>query len=161
METEKQPRAGSGWIYTGRSPHAERQNSMFERGRFRVISGLGPMELPQSGGKIGPTWHASLARRGSRRPTNDEVRKFLRDFDLVGAEEDNHMPGLARHFFQPVDPAYHGVCDCKTTEATIVEPDGHRWQNATDGSRCGGCEFERISGTPCKIHATTQRETAR
>ncbi len=149
---EKQPREGSGWSYTGRALTAEAENSTFARGRLHVISGYGQMELPQSGGRHGPTWHVSLMRRGRRRPSNDEVRKFLRDFDLVGAEEDNHMPGLARHFFQPVDPAFRGVCECKTTEETIVEPDGHRWQNATDGSRCGGCEFERISGTPCKVH---------
>ena len=149
---EKEPRS-AGWKRIGEIQNRYGRALLFERGRFRALSTLDEMELPQSGGKVGPTWHVSVSRRGRRRPTPAELRPILRDFDMLDAEEDNHMPGRARHFFLPVDPRYRGVCDCKETEETLVEADGFRWQNATDGSRCGGCAFEEISGKPCEIHS--------
>lgn len=118
-----------------------------------AISTLEEVELPGGEGLTGPTWHLSVSRLG-KRPRERDVEHALRDFELVGAEEDNHHPGGARHFFLPVDPAYQGQCECKTTEDVIVEPDGYAWTNPKPAAieACRGCEFERLRGKPCPIH---------
>lgn len=131
--------------------------SFWARGTVRVMSELANVELPGSGGAVGPTWHVSVSRLG-KRPKRRDVDHALTDFGMRGAEEDNHHPGGARHFFLPVDPAFRGVCECKTTEDVIVEPDGYRWTNpkahAVEG--CRGCAFARaFGGKPCPIHGWT------
>ncbi len=72
----------------------------------------------------------------------------------MGAEEDNHEPGNARHFFVPVDKAKRGICECKTTEEVHVEPNGHTWTNPRPetGEACRGCETAHITGNACPIH---------
>lgn len=114
-----------------------------------VISALELAEYP-SGGGTGPQWHISVSERGAR-PTPKGLKRALISFDLVGAEEDNHHPGIARHFWMPVDPARRVDCECKTDEATVVEPDGYTWTNPIDGP-CRGCEYQRMHGTPCPLH---------
>jgi hypothetical protein len=143
-----------GVIWTGATTLAA---SRWQRSAVIVISALEMAELPGAGGAVGPTWHASISRLG-KRPKPRDVERCLRDFGLVGAEQDNHHPGGAKHFFQPVDPRYRGVCECKTTEQVITEPDGYQWTNPKDGSACRGCEFERLRGRPCPIHGR-QRAT--
>lgn len=82
------------------------------------------------------------------------MRRALRAFGLVGAEEDNHSPGSARHFFQPVDPAYRGVCECKATEVQMADPDGYRWSQAIDPASCSTCKLYALLGQrPCPLHA--------
>lgn len=122
------------------------------RGPLRVISSVGMMELPDGGGEQGPTWLISVSSGGTR-ATDREARRALRDFGMAGAEEDNHTPGIARAFFLVVDPARRVDCECKTTETVIVEEDGYRWSNPTDGP-CRGCEFESIAGPArrCPLH---------
>jgi hypothetical protein len=129
------------------------QALMFQRGPLCVISGLEVAELPDGTG-TGPQWHVSVSRANGR-PTDDDMRIVLRDFELVGAEEDNHHPGVARHFWMPVDPAHRVDCECKIEEETIVEPDGYRWTNPRAGEgACRGCELELMVGQRCPIHAT-------
>lgn len=127
--------------------------SRWQRGSVIAISALEVVELPGGDGAAGPTWHLSVSRMG-RRPKARDIEHALRDFGLVGAEEDNHHPGNARHFFQPVDPAFRGICECKTNEDVVVDPDGYTWTNpkanAVEG--CRGCEFERLRGKPCPVH---------
>lgn len=78
-------------------------------------------------------WHLSISCVGlRRRPNTTEVKRVLKAFDLVGAEEDNHRPGIARHFWMPVVPEKRIPCECKATEIKIVEPDGFRWQCEPD-----------------------------
>lgn len=127
--------------------------SRWRRGPVIVISTLVDAELPGEGGGVGPTWHASITRLG-KRPRPRDVERFLRDFDLVGAEEDNHHPGAARNFFLPVDPALRGQCECKTTEDVITEADGYQWTNpkSTALEPCRGCELETMRGKPCPVH---------
>lgn len=123
-----------------------------------VISTLDHAELPGGDGVVGPQWHVSISRvsvSGQKRAGATQVRLALRAFGMVGAEEDNHHPGLARHFWLPVDPAYRGVCECKAEEVVVVEPDGYTWQN--DPLSCRGCEFHATHGHPCPIHAPMHR----
>lgn len=116
----------------------------------RVISALQLADLPDGSGEIGPQWHISISNKGKRPKTTFTT---LRAFGMAGAEEDNHHPGIARHFWMPVDPARRVDCECKEVEETIVEPDGYRWQNPKEGDgECRGCEFERMMGKRCPIH---------
>lgn len=133
--------------------------SRWQRGSVIVISTLVDAELPGDEGGIGPTWHVSISRLG-KRPKPRDLEHALRAFDLALAEEDNHHPGGARHFFLPVDPARRGLCECKATEQVIVEPDGYAWTNPHDVAQgaCRGCELERMRGKPCPIHSTAAAE---
>lgn len=124
--------------------------SRWQKGAVVALSALIHCELPDGSGRVGLTWHASVSRLG-KRPRPRDVEHFLRDFRLAKAEEDNHHPGAARHFFLPLDPAERRDCECKTTETTLTEPDGYRWTNPIDGP-CRGCEYARIGGKPCPVH---------
>lgn len=136
------------WQEVPTSPEVLRLSSVsstWMRGRLLVISSL---ELEA---REGPTWHISISSNG-RRPIPREVRRALMAFGLLGAEEDNHHPGRARHFWMPVDPARRGkACACKRNEDLIEEPDGFTWTNPKDGS-CRGCELESMIGAPCTLH---------
>lgn len=72
---------------------------------------------------------------GRRRATDAEIADVLRDFDMGGAEEDNHQPGYIRMFFLLADPrpGEEGVqCECKTDEQLVVEADGFRWSRTRE-----------------------------
>jgi hypothetical protein len=71
-------------------------------------------------------WHPS---EKPRRASDAERDLVLRDFDMLGAEEDNHEPGIARHFWRLCEASSDEAmgCECKETEELVVEPDGHRW----------------------------------
>ena len=122
----------------------------WERRGVVVMSTLDQAKLPQRD-EIGPQWHISISNGGRYRPTQAEVDRALRDFDMVGAEEDNHHPGIARHFWMPVDPAFRVPCECKEDEVEVVDADGYRWSN--DASECRGCEIARaIPWRTCPLH---------
>lgn len=76
--------------------------------------------------------HVSISIDGWR-ASDDVVRSVLADFDLEGAEEDNHSSGRARHFWLDRGVKVQPECPCKSTEETIVEPDGYRWQRPKGG----------------------------
>ena len=76
---------------------------------------------------IVPSFHLSISANGQR-PSDDVIRGVLADFNLEGAEEDNHSPGRARHFWLDEGRDIQPDCECKRTEETVVEPDGYRWQ---------------------------------
>jgi hypothetical protein len=131
---EKRPR-GSAWIEI-ETPETLilRLNpiamSTWVRPGFRIISGLELAEAPHGKDRSIPQWHMSIARISSARTRarDHDVQRFLVAFAMQGAEEDNHEPGLARHFWMPVDPTERVDCECKADEVTTIEPDGHRWQ---------------------------------
>jgi hypothetical protein len=129
--------------------------SRWQRGAVVVLSTLIECELPDGSGRTGLTWHASISRLG-KRPRPRDVEHFRRDFGLLEAEEDNHHPGGARHFFMPLDPSERRDCECKATETIIREPDGYQWTNPVD-EPCRGCEFSRLRGKPCPIHGAEAR----
>lgn len=134
--------------------------SRWRSGPIIVISALEDAQLPGAPeGTTGPQWHISISCDGKRRPKPHHIRRALRAFDMVGAEIDNHHPGLAQHFWKPLDPAYRTNCECKETEATITEPDGYTWTNPhpETGEECRGCEYARAFGRPCSIHGKYEK----
>jgi hypothetical protein len=70
----------------------------------------------------GPCWHVSVVsttRAGFACVAPDAAVDLVRrDFDLLGAEEDNHVPhGKARNLWLPVRHEHQGVeCSCKEDE---------------------------------------------
>lgn len=104
------------------------------RERLLVVSSAPVAEFR---GELRPQWQVSASKvfvgGHERRPTDDEVAFVLREFRIVGAEEDNHMPGLARHFWMLCDlaPGDEMGCECKEGEETVVEPDGFKWQRTS------------------------------
>ena len=125
---------------------------------IQVISSLDFAELPQSGGQAGPTWHISVAMRGGRRAKPELVRMARLAFGMADAAEDNHHPGVARHFFMPVDPQWRGVCECKDTELTLVDETGYEWTEPVKDGECRGCELAVRSGgkVVCPRHDPTK-----
>ena len=101
----------------------------------------------------GLQWLVSVSENG-RRPSRRALRLALKAFNMLGAEEDNHHPGIARHFWRPVDPAHRVECPCKASETIVTESDGYRWTNPADvdAQGCRGCDFERLLGKPCPLH---------
>lgn len=151
---ERRP-AGPGW---SQIPVPERLRASFgrcpmsawQKGEICVLSTLERAELPDRSG-IGQQWHVSVSRRGQGRSSDHECGEALNAFGLVGAEEDNHHPGITRNFWLPVDPTRRVDCECKETERTIAEPDGYRWTNPREGA-CRGCELENMIGLRCPLH---------
>lgn len=119
----------------------------------RVITALETADAPDGTHEPIDQWHVSISRQ-ARRPDDEAVERALKAFDMVGAEEDNHHPGIARHFWMPCDPVRRVECECKSTEDVIVERDGYMWTNPKPetGETCRGCDLEKEMGSPCPIH---------
>lgn len=123
--------------------------SWWRCGDLVVASSLVNAQYP-SGDGVGLQWTVSVSAAG-RSTTRAERREALRAFDMLGAEEDNHFPGVARHYWKPLDPSRRVDCECKSSEVVVVEADGRRWTNPRDAP-CRGCAFAVVSGRPCPIH---------
>lgn len=136
-------------------------HSGWRRGKIVVISSLTMAEAPDGRGDVIPQYHLSVSRRG-RRPLPKDIKAVLRSFGMrhQAPEEDNHHPGVARHFWLPLDPARRVDCECKSEEVTVVDPDGYTWTNPTDPSDCRGCELARLTAKPCPIHAPDRVESS-
>jgi hypothetical protein len=150
--TSHERRPGPGWSecpvpQAVRVAIRARSLSMWERKGVRVLSALEDAELPRGG--AGPQWHVSISRIGAL-PRPADVERALSAFGLVGAEEDNHHPGNARHFWMPLDPRERVDCQCKETEEVVVT-DGVAWTNPREGA-CRGCEIEPLTGRACPLH---------
>lgn len=85
----------------------------------------------------GPEYHLSISYRASdgstQRCSSNEANEVLRQFDLDGAEEDNHVPhGMVRNFWRPVADHLVGMeCACKAQESAIRENKGdYVWRPA-------------------------------
>lgn len=146
------PRSPS-WVCVARFPQSilyPPSGAVFELGRVRVISTRVNAKYPDSDG-IGPQDHMSVSQ-GGHRPAKRALAMALAAFGMTGAEEDNHHPGVARHFWRPVDPAHRVACECKEDEALVVEPDGYVWTNPVEGP-CRGCWLELLTERPCPIHS--------
>ena len=85
-------------------------------------------------GLVCPHNHVSVSVHPGlgRRPTDEEMAKVRHAFDMHDAEEDNHQPGQIRSLFLPLHlpRGAVGVCDCKSDETLVVEPDGFVWSKA-------------------------------
>ena len=145
-----------GWsrIPTDLMPGAGPLTSAWQSGPVCVVSSLTMAELPDGDG-LGPQWQISISNRG-KRPGPGHVTKALRAFGMLDSEEDNHHPGIARHFWLPVDPAHRVDCECKSDETTVVDVDGYAWQN--DPAACRGCEYEMLLGKPCPVHTVAAKD---
>lgn len=72
---------------------------------------------------LGPEYHLSVTRCGWRLDAQ-EIPEILATFQMEGADEDNHFPGRARHFWMPVNESLRGyVCECKKDEPAIQDGD--------------------------------------
>lgn len=85
------------------------------------------------------------------------MRRALRAFGMVAAEQDNHHPGNACHFWMPLDPSKRVDCECKNDEVVVTDKDGYQWTNPHDAAECRGCDFARLpTGKPCPIHSNVE-----
>lgn len=162
MSPEARRPQGIGWSLVGdfTDPTGSRVFGWVHRASgAQVLSSIALARLPRSG-RTGPQWLVSVSSRGGdrvERPSPAQVTLMLCAFDMLAAEQDNHHPGGARHFFLPVDPAERVACECKADEITIVDPDGYTWTNPAGGEECRGCDLaaalaKTASPRPCPIH---------
>jgi|APDOM4702015159_1054818.scaffolds.fasta_scaffold43601_3 hypothetical protein len=162
--TERMPNKRAHWVCLVRAQavlenRAGDRSSAWQRGPLKVISALEWAELPDGSGYLGLQWHISVSR-WPERANDDDVKRALRDFGMLGAEEDNHEPGVVRNFWMPLDADARVDCECKTTEVVLVEQDGHVWTNAVDPNSCRGCHYEKLFGKPCRIHSTAKSDNS-
>jgi hypothetical protein len=75
--------------------------------------------------KLGPEFHVSVSKMGQR-CSSEEAAWVVEQFDMLGADEDNHVPfGKVRNFWKPVAEKLHGyVCPCENDEQAIKEDKG-------------------------------------
>jgi len=106
------------WATLGFAGHAWRHDC-----GLYVISALEVAK--QDGVDKGPEFHISITMRGERCSSADALWTVAQ-FDLDGAEEDNHVPdGRARNFWRPVADRFVGIdCACKDDEAVMREEKG-------------------------------------
>jgi hypothetical protein len=92
---------------------------------FKVLSAV-EVAIDKDGIDRGPAYHVSISKRGERRVSSTDAKMILRQFDLDGAEEDNHVPhGFVRNFWRPVADRFVGMeCACKAEEPAIREDKG-------------------------------------
>lgn len=83
--------------------------------------------------EVVPQYHLTISKRtqqGIQRCSAAEALWVLAQFDLIDALEDNHGP-VIRSFWRPVaDPLAGKDCECKDTEAAIVDGD-FEWRPLT------------------------------
>lgn len=112
---------------------------------FQVISAV-EVARDADGIDRGPEYHISMCklatlivtgRRTRLRCTSQEAQEILRQFDVYGAEEDNHVPGgLVRNFWRPVADRFVGLeCACKADEPAMVEDQGDYVWRGVDVSK--------------------------
>ena len=154
---ERLPRTGWSRLPDPRMLPSVTSASCWQRGNVVVISALENAEAPDGRGDTIPQWHVSVSERGER-PSARGLARALGDFGMVGTEEDNHHPGIARHFWLPIDSARRVDCQCKTDEVVVREADGYTWTNPKSGeAECRGCELERLLAKPCPIHSKKEQ----
>lgn len=107
------------------------ETHIFVNGHMRVLTSA---EMADYRGKVYPHNHVTVSVHPSlgRRPTDAEMLAVRHAFDMHDAEEDNHQPGRIRNLFLPLHlpRGTVGVCDCKSDETIVVEPDGFQWSKA-------------------------------
>ena len=124
----KRPK-GKGWVEGPTAPVSEMFGypSKYWFYPERKIAVISAVEVASDPGEIelGPEYHISISKNRSRCSTN-EARFVLKAFDMIDADEDNHVPGgFVRNYWKPVAENLIGyVCPCKEEEPAIVEDKG-------------------------------------
>lgn len=110
---------------------------------FHVDSGLfviSAVEVAKDADGIdrGPEYHVSVSQSGHmgppRRCTSGDAMWVIAAFDMLDAEEDNHVPnGVVRNFWRPVADRLVGIeCACKDAEPVMREEKGdYIWRGVT------------------------------
>lgn len=99
------------------------------------IFALSAVEVAKEPGKpdLGPEYHLSVSANGMRCTAADALWT-LAQFDLLDAQEDNHVPsGRVRNFWRPVADHLSGYeCPCVADEPNIKEDKGdYVWRGIT------------------------------
>lgn len=125
----KKPIEGS-WDYRGKITRDVSEMFVYDHILgMRVISSIDFIK-----GK--PEWHLSVSKAKFSgysgdvelsRPSIEEARRILKQFGAEDFDEDNHVPGKARHFWLAVTPTLRKPCDCKENEKPIIEGE-YEWR---------------------------------
>lgn len=91
---------------------------------FIVISAV-EVAKDKDGIDLGAEYHVSISHNGGRCSSHD-AHWILRQFDMEGSTEDNHVPhGVVRNFWKPVAENLIGIkCKCVDDENAIKENKG-------------------------------------
>lgn len=168
--SEKLPSKLAGWRRSNRLDpgqmelHSAISISAWQRRGVFLISSLELAEAPDGRKDVIPQWHVSMSKPGLGRCSDVECQQALACFGLTGAEEDNHHPGVARHFWMPVDPKRRVDCECKSDETVHTDVDGYKWSQPVDA--CAGCDYEKMMApqglvAPCPIHKPGEKTDVR
>ncbi|WP_261508470.1 hypothetical protein [Burkholderia multivorans] len=136
----RRPKA-DGWKFMGpASPEATlgyEGECWFHRASCLFAISAVEVAAPEGGVSKGPEYHVSISLQtlaGPARCTSADAVFVLAAFDLLEAEDDNHVPnGLVRNFWRPVAEPLIGLeCACKADEPAIVEDKGDFvWRGVT------------------------------
>ena len=132
---------GDGWKDFGPIPH---QFTLGYEGRYwfypeQSLFVMSALEVAHDPGDIekGPEYHVSVSKRidgNVVRASSNEAGFVLKAFDLLDADEDNHVPGgKVRNYWKPVAENLIGhICPCKDKEPAMVEDKGdYVWRGIT------------------------------
>ncbi|MBG0879401.1 hypothetical protein H0X90_21665 [Burkholderia sp. 9775_39] len=136
----RRPKA-DGWKFMGpASPETTlgfEGECWFHRASHLFVISAVEVAAPEGGVSKGPEYHISISLQtleGTARCTSANAMFVLSAFDLLEAEEDNHVPnGLVRNFWRPIADNLVGLeCACKADEPAIVEDKGDFvWRGVT------------------------------
>ncbi len=120
---QKHPNPLEGWTYLDTLPNNGYPAILWDHYGMgvRVMSAV-----EVSDPKVGPEYHVSVSYEGRARCSRHQAAWVLKQFDMEGATEDNHVPGgICRNFFKPVaDPLVGMECKCVDEETAIKEDGG-------------------------------------
>lgn len=134
----KRPQRRSAWLCRGTNGHLDERLAVIwdnPATGVRVLSSIHLVPKNTDGSVLVPHFHISAthqAGRPARACTDQEMEVVRRDFDMGGAEEDNHGPGIARHLWLACGEEREPECPCKQDEHRLVE--GARLQYGFDGT---------------------------
>ncbi|RTL25812.1 MAG: hypothetical protein EKK55_08790 [Rhodocyclaceae bacterium] len=88
-----------------------------------VLSSVDVAEVnPPKAGIVAPHFHVSATFRSNppRACTDQEMEVVRASFDMGGADEDNHGPGIARHLWMLCGRDREPACPCRADEQQVT-----------------------------------------